>query len=284
MFKESLNPYGMFYTQGKRRILREFVARADVVHCHDDAYPTSYCNPDKKFCVYHAHIGDLPQRYFASRRVRYHRKVHHACITNGYGRHFDEEWKRAKVRWGRLPDILDVHHPIYSPSPVPKSTKKLVVTFTYSNVHERGRKINAKCPKSTLRLIQRIRGVDLRWVHGVSFEESMRHKQAAHIVLDEIYSPYTHLASLEGASVGACVLTSYDDETVRELCECVGAPIDSYPFVRVTPETLARKIEHYRDNKKEAIEIGRRAREWMLRYYSPEALLKKYLQFYGAAK
>jgi hypothetical protein len=100
-------------------------------------------------------------------------------------------------------------------------------------------------------------------------------------VLDEIFSPYTHLSALEGAAVGACVLTSFDNYTITDLCKCVGAPIESYPFINVSPANIVKTIEHFKNNINEAIEVGKRAREWMLEYYSPEKLLNLYLKFYG---
>lgn len=272
--REPLNPAGIFYAQGKRGKLRGMVDRADVVHCHDDCYPTAVCNPKNKRAVYHAHIGDIPQRFFKRQVFKFNPHVRHAVITNGYGRHFDKHW-------GRLPDVLDLDHPVYSPlEGYDKRGRPLRVVFTYSNRHERGRKINAKCPKATLALVKGMPGVQLRWVHGKPFEVSMAEKQRAHVVLDEVFSPYTHLASLEGAAVGACVLTSYDDATVAELCDYVGAPRESYPFLRVEPSKLRATIARLRDEPEEAIGRGRAAREWMLRYYHQRALLARYLEFY----
>jgi len=271
-----LNPYGFVFYQRDEKKAKRLIAEADVIHCHDDAYPAfdpSLLRSKKALC-YHAHIGNVQQRFFDNRRFSYQKhRVGHAMITNGYGRH-------CKKEWGRLPDILDIHHPLYTPQ-YELRPKKCRVVFTYSNKHEPNSRINAKCPAASKRLLEKVDGVDFHWLHKVSFEESMVEKMASHIVLDELYSPYTHLSSLEGAAVGACVLVNYDQITVRELCDAVGAPRESYPFVKVTPKTVREKIEYFRDNPREREERGRAARDWMEKYYGPEKLLGQYLQFYA---
>ena len=270
-----LNPYGVTFGSRDMGKLNKLVQKADVIHCHDDAYPNFVGSlvPSKKALCYHAHIGNVKERFFDTGRFPFLARVGHAMITNGYGRHCDK-------RWGRLPDIIDLHHPLYTPQYEVRPNKCRVV-FTYSNKFEPNAKINAKCPKSTMDRIKGIEGVDFRFLTKVSFEQSMAEKIQAHIVLDEIFSPYTHLSSLEGAAVGACVLVNYDDITVRELCDSVGAPVESYPFVKVTPDTVRSKIEYFRDNPREREERGRVGREWMLRYYEPTRLLERYLEFYA---
>jgi hypothetical protein len=279
-----LNPQGFFYALKHEQQLGELCQRADVIHCHDDTYPTKIPHWNgKKRLVYQAHIGDIPRRLFRPRRFTYNRAVRHACITNGYGRHFDREQQQSGVAWGRLPDILDLDHPVYRPNPeLRRANPNFTVVFTYSNRHEPGGKINAKGPLAHRELLKPVaaEGVDVRIITGVKFEQSMAEKQRAHIVLDEVFSPYTHLSALEGAAAGACVLTSYDDYTIRDLCDSVGAPRSSYPFVRVTKQDVAKKILELRGRPDEVAEIGRAARAWMEQYYDHRKLLRMYLDFY----
>jgi hypothetical protein len=247
-------------------------------------YPTKIPHfSNNKRLVYQAHIGDIPRRLFRARRFRYHRGVRHCCITNGYGRHFDKEQQQSGVSWGRLPDILDLDHPVYKPNlEMRRANPKFTVVFTFSNRHEPGRKINAKGPVAHRALLKPVaeEGVDVRIITGVKFEQSMAEKQRAHIVLDEVFSPYTHLSALEGAAAGACVLTNFDDYSVRDLCDSVGAPRDSYPFVRVTKLDVAKWILYFRDHPEETEERGRAARAWMEKYYDQRKLLKLYMEFY----
>jgi hypothetical protein len=284
-FKEPLNPQGVFYCRGYKRELEDLCQRADVIHCHDDMYPTKLPHfASCKALVYHAHIGDIPRRLFKSCRFRYHKNVRHACISNGYGRHFDHEQKRSGVKWGRLPDILDLDHPVYQPNYEERAkNEKFTVVFTYSNNHEPGRKINAKGPVAHKKLLAPLKseGVDVRLITKLKFEGSMAEKQRAHIVLDEVFSPYTHLSALEGAAAGSCVLTNFDDYTRDDLCRTLGAPPESYPFVRCNQNNVVKKIRHFRDNPEEAERIGRESRAWMEEYYDQRKLLKLYQEFYG---
>jgi hypothetical protein len=280
--REALNPYGWLFARDNKRELQRLVSEADVIHCHDDAYPTMLSNSVDRVHVYQGHIGDIPRRLFRPRRFSYSNLVKHASITNGYGRHFDPEKRKRGVKWGRLGDILDLWHPTYRSCDPGEKFKRFTVVFTYSNTREPGTKINAKGPKAHRELLKDIKGVDVKIVAGIPFEQSMELKRKAHIVLDEVFSPYTHLSALEGAAAGTCVLTNYDDYTVNDLCGWVGAPKESYPFQLTTPQTLRAKVEWFRDHVDAALEAGMKARAWMERWYSPEALLRKYLEFYNA--
>lgn len=280
-YTEELNPFGLYCTKGEKELLISMATKADVIHCHDDCYPTQLPPTGKKQPrVYHAHIGDIPTRFFARRVFRYDRGVRHACITNGYGHLFDVEEKRSGIKWGRLPDVLDINHPLLSPKPELRPEGKFRVVFTFSNNYGLGHRINSKCPRETRDLLRGVAGLDLRFVSNVPFALSMEEKQSAHVVLDELFSPYTHLSSLEGAAVGAAVLVNYDDYTRNDLCDYLGAPRESYPFVRVTPQTVRAELERLRDHPDECAELGRKGREWIERWYQPKALLERYLEFY----
>jgi hypothetical protein len=281
-FKEALNPYGYMCARDRPGEIADLLAKADVIHCHDDGYPTMLPGAigSRRPLVHHAHIGDLPQRMF--RALGYRPDVKHACITNGYGRLFDAEECRARVRFGRLADPIEIEHPIYRAGADRPATGPLRVVYTFSNRAEVGRKINAKSPGATKALVQGLEGVDFHWVNGVGFERSMAEKRWAHVVLDEVFTPYTNLSSLEGAAAGACVVVNFDDYTRNDLCDWLGAPRDSYPFLRVTPETLRGTLEALRDDPREAIERGRAARAWMEKWYGTRRILDRYLEFYAS--
>lgn len=287
---EYLNPYGLLCAgKGKHAAeMKALFSWADVIHCHDDAHPIQW--PDRakgKVLVYQAHIGDVPERFFNDRRrvFDYLPDVGHACITNGYGRIFDEaERRRPGAIWWRLADPIDIWHPVMLPCPESRPTGKLRVLFAYSNLKERGDKINAKCPAATKALIERIPGVEVRFCYRQPFDVCMAERRAAHVVVDDVFSPYTHLGALEGASVASCVLTRWDDYTGRELCSWVDAPSQSYPFVYATEKTVRKKIEHFRDHVDEAIEIGRAARAWMEKHHDPRSVLARYERFYESVR
>lgn len=291
-FKEPLNPYGIHCALGRPRgEVAALVDAADVIHFHDDGYPSmvpELVGRRDKVMAYQAHIGDLVApakskitngRMF-TRQVEYDARVKHACITNGYGRLFDAEERRTRVKWGRLPDILEIEGPTYRPGNDRPLAGPLRVVYTFSNRAEVGQKINAKAPEATKALVEGMDGVDFRWVTNVSFERCMDYKRWAHVVLDEVFTPYTNLSSLEGSAAGACVLVNYDDYTLRDLCGYLDADPASLPWIRVTPETLRSTIERLRDHREEAIERGRAARAWMERHYSTRRLLERFLEFY----
>lgn len=305
-FAEPLNPYGFYLSKGAPKSpLEAAVEAADVLHFHDDSYPSILreryrLNLKGKRLVYQAHIGNIPERYFArvpGKFGGYDTEVFHTAITNGYGHLFDadEEKSKQKVRgrgappamrkWGRLPDVLDLHHPAFHPEPDMRpawDADPLVVVYTYSNNRE-GNKINAKRPKGHIRLLHGIKGIQLITAHGKPFEEAMALKKRAHVVLEEVFTPYLHLSALEGAGVGACVVTQFNRDTVRETSAAIGAPESAWPFVQANERTLARTITKLRDDRQTLRECAERASRWAWTYYTPERLLKKYLEAYEQA-
>ncbi len=291
-YNETLNPYGyQCIMKGEKESPVEWLRSSDVIHFHDDAYTISMGRwlrnneLDKKILVYQAHLGSIPVNYFQSHKFPTDKRVRLAGITNGYGHFFDEDEKVSggKRKWGRLPDILDLNHPVFVPQPSLRpafGAGRLRVVYTYSNNREGG-KLNAKRPVAHKRLLKGIPGVTVAYIHKKPFEESMAAKKAAHVVIEECFTPYLHLSALEGAAVGAMVLTNFDHRTMRETSDAVGAPIDEWPFWKVDENNLRKTIELVRDDPKIIVEWGEKGRTWMRKYYSPEALLKKYLEFYG---
>lgn len=297
MYREPLNPRGFHCVKGEpKKAIQEWIWGSDVLHFHDDSYPAVLrsrgleINP-KSTLVYQAHIGSIPERYFQIRppRWRVDKKVKHSAITNGYGHLFDKDEKMSLVhkqvprKWGRLADILDLDHPTYRAEPGlrrPVEDGPLRVVYTYSN-HKEGAKINAKRPRGHRRLVDGIEGVEFIMVHGRPFEEAMAIKKTAHVVLEECFSPYLHLSALEGAAVGAMVLTKTNAYTRSELSGHVGAPLDAWPFYEASDETLRDTLKHLVANRDLVKEWGQKGYAWMHRHYRPEALLGKYLEFYG---
>lgn len=289
-WQEPLGPDGFIcQRQSGKRTIRDLLRQMDVIHCHDDFYPTQFEeHPWKvdlkgKILVYHAHIGSIPERYFRkNRNFHYDDRVKHVSIPNGYGRIFDVEEERACVKWGRLSDVLDLNHPTFRPSPglrQPQVPPRLRVVYTYSN-HREGGKINAKRPRGHLQLVGKIRDLNFETCSGRSIEESMGFKKSAHVVLEECYTPYIHLSALEGAAVGTMVVTNFDDYTRREVSAYLGAPEAEWPFYHVTPETLASTLEKLKLDPGMVTEWGRRGLEWMRTYYEPRRILEKYLALY----
>ncbi len=294
-YMEPLNPTGFYCVKACAKApLMNWVRECDVLHFHDDCYPSHFekrykLNLDKKILVYHAHIGNIPERFFArGRRFRYDTRVIHASITNGYGHLFDDDEKLSLVesrkrprKWNRLPDVLDLHHPVFLKDQTTRNYGgKLRICYTYSNNRECD-KINAKRPRGHMDLMRRLRGIEFRTVYRRSIEESMALKKWAHVVLEEVFSPYLHLSALEGAAVGAMVLTNFNKYTVKDLCDAVGSPIQEFPFYHVTPTTIRETIEKLKSDRDVVRAWGERGYKWMMKYYEPKKLLRKYLELYA---
>jgi len=294
LFHEPLNPYGFYCPkQMHKGPLKDWVEAADVLHFHDDSYPSVLegwrCDLRGKVKIYHAHIGNIPDRFFKPRsgRLKWREDVSYAGITNGYGHLFDEDERRNPGRkWGRLPDVLDLDSPVFRQSPTlypDPNDKTLRVVYTYSNNREDG-KINAKRPKAHARLLVGIPGVQYIAVCNRPFEEAQAIKASAHVVLEECFTQYLHLSALEGAAMGKPVVTSFNQATKLETSGAVGAPLSEWPFIEAGPRTLRRVIEKLRDNRELLEEWGKKGQRWMETYYTAPSLLARYEEFYERAR
>lgn len=298
MFHEPLTPYGYYLARKMpKSLIKKAVEEAAVLHFHDDGYPSILrrryeMNLKGKKLIYQAHIGNIPERLFARRPAKFggfDPEVYHTGITNGYGHLFDEDEKKSNGErsWGRLPDVLDLNHPAFHPEPnirPPWNSDPLVIVFTYSNHHEKGGKINAKCPRGHKALLGNIPGVRFISVSGKPFEEAMALKKKAHVVIEECFSPYLHLSALEGVAIGACVVTCFNSATITELSRAVGAPENEWPFVFVKPKTLVARIIELRDNRELLKRKAEEGFNWAHKYYMPEQLLQRYLEAYEKAR
>jgi len=293
LFNEPLNPYGFYCPkQHNKGPLKEWVESADVLHFHDDSYPDKLegwkYDLRGKVKIYHAHIGNIPERFFGTgNRLKWRKDVAYAGITNGYGHLFDEHERKHPGRiWGRLPDILDLDHPVYRQDPnlyPDPNADKLRVAYTYSNNREDG-KINAKRPKAHARILAGIPGVNYIAICNRPFEEAQAIKASAHVVLEECFTPYLHLSALEGAAMGKPVVTSFNTATMGETSGAVGAPLEEWPFIKADRRSLQEVIERLRDNRDLLAEWGNRGLRWMETYYNAPALLARYEEFYAEAR
>ena len=271
-------------------LIRDIIKEADVVHFHDDCYPSILeshkwkCNLKNKRLVFQAHIGSIPDNYFhMNRKFAWDKRVRHASIPNGYGRIFDKVTadSNGKRVWYRLSDVLDLSHPVYAPNNslrFPMEYVPMKVVYTYSN-HREGSKINAKRPLGHMRLLKQAK-VNYEMCTGRSFEFAMALKKTAHVVLEEIFTPYLHLSALEGLAVGAMVLTNFDAYTKREVCEFLDASEREWPFYYVTPDTIVKELIKLKHEPEIVREYGKKGREWILKYHEPKRILEKFIRFY----
>jgi hypothetical protein len=240
-----------------------------------------------KKMIYHAHIGSVIERFFNRFVFDWDKRVKHACITNGYGHLFDDDEKvrhKKPRKWHRLPDILDLNHPVFLPPKRTKSfwdEKPLRVVYTFSNLKEGG-KINAKRPTAHQEMLRGLHGVKYIPVSDMPFGSAMAIKKTAHVVLDEVYSPYVHLSTLEGAAIGACVVTRFNDYTRDDLNGFLGIT-GELPFISTNPKLFRGAIETLRDDRKLLRNVAEHGREWMLKNYGTENLLRRYLELYSGA-
>ena len=81
--------------------------------------------------------------------------------------------------------------------------------------------------------------VDLDVVHGVRNDEALERYKQADIVVDQVLRDWHGIFSVEGMALGKPVVTSLDEDAVRQTEEAFGVKV---PIVRATKDDLVEKL------------------------------------------
>jgi hypothetical protein len=107
----------------------------------------------------------------------------------------------------------------------------------------------------------------------------MKHKRLAMLGIDEVVTPLYHRSGLEFLSQGVPCICSHDYFTRECLKEATGA--DNMPFMNANPKTLSTHIADFMGQPEEDRKrLSEYVRGWMMKYYHPRELLKRYLEVY----
>jgi len=118
--------------------------------------------------------------------------------------------------------------------------------------------------KAVLGRVATKRAVDIIWIEGRPYEENLKMKARAHILIDDVVTGNWHRTALEGASL-ACAVVSSSRRS---------------PFVYATLSTLEERLLWLIDNPAAMRDYQERARLWMLQERHPIELTKKYVAAY----
>ena len=110
------------------------------------------------------------------------------------------------------------------------------------------------------------RDVEIVWIEGRPYEENLRMKRTAHILIDDVVTGNWHRTSLEGCCFGCAVMNA----TTR------------LPFVYATLATLKDRLLWLIDDPVTMRDFQERARMWVLKNWHPIDLSKEYENAYKA--
>jgi hypothetical protein len=103
-------------------------------------------------------------------------------------------------------------------------------------------------------------------IEGVPYEENLKRKQVADIIIDDVINENFHNTSIEGACFGAAVVTNYHD--------------DKYPFIKTTLNQLEDTLHKLLTNPEALKSAQQEMINWSNNVYTPENILAPFEHIY----
>lgn len=247
---------------------------ADVFHFHMTA------DEDLTFC------GFRPRDFLEGKSVVHHHHGHHDFRSNPMK--FQQKYKERKrrkflvstpdllhllpgARW--QPNIVPLFDPMYRPMPgKPESPLKVAHSPTRKDL---------KNTDEFLEVMRRVqaegRDVALELIENTAHVECLRQKRRCHILFDHLQG-YFGVSSLEALSQGLCVVAGLDDWNQTVIREFTGA--EELPWVVSSLASLERDLRTLLLDRDVREEHGRRSREFMLRFWTEQAMVRHLAAFY----
>jgi glycosyltransferase involved in cell wall biosynthesis len=120
--------------------------------------------------------------------------------------------------------------------------------------------------------------VDLDVVHGVLNEQALERYKEADIVVDQLLRDWHGVFSIESMALGKPVVTSLDEDAVRQTEEAFGVQV---PIVRATKDDLVEKLRPLVESFEERKRLGAAGRAYVERVHDIERMTDRLLDIYA---
>ena len=120
--------------------------------------------------------------------------------------------------------------------------------------------------------------VDLDVVHGVLNEQALERYKQADIVVDQLLRDWHGVFSIESMAFGKPVVTSLDEDAVRQTEEAFGVEV---PIVRATKDDLVEKLRPLVESFEERKRLGLAGRAYVERVHDIERMTDRLLDIYA---
>jgi glycosyltransferase involved in cell wall biosynthesis len=120
--------------------------------------------------------------------------------------------------------------------------------------------------------------VDLDVVHGVRNEEALERYKRADIVVDQLLRDWHGIFSIEGMALGKPVVTSLDEDAVRQTEEHFDVKL---PIVRATKDDLVEKLRPLVESFEERKRLGAAGRAYVEEVHDVERMTDRLLDIYA---
>jgi len=242
-------PCDLLWMRDRAQCLRE-LREADVVHIHNEPCPWIMEWIKNKRILVQFHSCPRRNNYPELRRITNH------CYT------LNQPMQR-KVYAGLdpLPNLLDPEE--YRPAEK-RNAGRPVIVFAPTNTWKStqlGSKASVEV-KGVLSRLHRLASIDI--FSNLDYQENLKRKQRADIIIDDIVGETFHKTSLEGACFGTAVLTSYD--------------YSGFMFTRL--ENLERNLVELLSNRERLRLYQDLSRKWIVGEWNPKNMCGVYVSAY----
>ena len=166
-----------------------------------------------------------------------------------------------------LPPGIDLS--LYDPVP-PVQRERVRIVHAPSNLEKKG-------TESVIEACKQL-PVDLDVVHGVRNEEALKRYKQADIVVDQVLRDWHGIFSVEGMALGKPVVTSLDEDAVRQTEEGFGVKV---PIVRATKDDLVEKLRPLVESFEERKRLGESGRAYVEQVHNVERMTDRLLDIYS---
>jgi glycosyltransferase involved in cell wall biosynthesis len=120
--------------------------------------------------------------------------------------------------------------------------------------------------------------VDLDVVHGVLNEQALERYKQADIVVDQLVRDWHGIFSIEAMALGKPVVTSLDEDAVRQTEEAFGVEV---PIVRASKDDLVEKLRPLVESFELRKRLGAEGRAYVERVHDLERMTDRLLAIYA---
>ena len=166
-----------------------------------------------------------------------------------------------------LPPAIDLER--YEPVP-PVERERVRIVHAPSHLEKKGTEWVIRACKEL--------PVDLDVVHGVLNEQALERYKQADIVVDQLVRDWHGIFSIEAMALGKPVVTSLDEDAVRQTEEAFGVEV---PIVRASKDDLVEKLRPLVESFELRKRLGAEGRAYVERVHDLERMTDRLLAIYA---
>jgi hypothetical protein len=258
--------------------LQTYIDNADIIHFHNwgpEDFPQLKFE-NKKFII---QLHSEPQ----AKQILY--KNHYKdCVT------LAQKHTLLYKTLPALPNLIPLYEEVYTPS----FNLDNIVRVVYSPTSKVSfpNYVNTCAGKGyneTIKILDRIKSIfkdriEINILSGIPKCEVLAIKRKADIVIDECVTGGYHLSSLEALSMGCVTIANLKQDMLEVISQLTSSPIKEIPWVNCSIPSLEIAIIEYINlrlfHKERFLDLRRKIREWMEKYWSPSIMAKKFTDLY----